>query len=160
MWTPLLNIADVLIWESPNGLLLIAVVITLRSGTTRASGGKPFFITTICCHGTLFRSEWIKYVYNSRPLNGIVKPSCSLTVQLAIGSLVLRDQRVCAPVLCCSAPHIGEVQKFNDGLEIGRQVIVEFYEFCWVHEASTNIIRLIQQLDVRLVNYVTCYSGE
>ena len=29
MWTPLLNIADVLIWESPNGLLLIAVVTSL-----------------------------------------------------------------------------------------------------------------------------------
>ena len=30
---------------------------------------------------------------------------------------------------------------------------MEFYEFCWVHEALTNIIRLIQQLDVRLVNF-------
>ena len=40
------------------------------------------------------------------------------------------------------------------------QVIVEFYEFCWVHEALTNIIRLIQQLDMRLVNYISRYSGE
>jgi hypothetical protein len=52
--------------------------------------------------------------------------------------------------LCCSAPHSGEIKKLNDGLEIVWQVIVEFYEFCWVHESLTNIIRLIQQLDVRL----------
>src|SRR5499426_1784767 len=89
-----------------------------------------------------------------------LNPSCSLTVQLVIGSLVLPDQCVCAPVSCCSAPHAGEIQEFNNGVEIAWQIIVEFYEFCWVHEASTNIIRLIQQLDVRLVNYVTCYSGE
>src|SRR5262245_27297644 len=89
-----------------------------------------------------------------------LNPSCSLTVQLVIGSLVLPDQCVCAPVSCCSAPHAGEIQEFNDGLEIGRQVIVEFYEFCWVYEALTNITRLIQQLDMRLVNYIPRYSGE
>ena len=48
--------------------------------------------------------------------------------------------------LRCSASHSGEVKKFNDGFEIAWQVIVEFYEFCWVHEALTNIIRLIEQL--------------
>ena len=62
--------------------------------------------------------------------------------------------------LYCSAPHTGEIQEFNDGFEIAWQVMVEFYEFCWVHEALTNIIRLIQQLDMRLVNYISRYSGE
>jgi hypothetical protein len=57
-----------------------------------------------------------------------------------------------------SAPHSSEIQEFNDGLEIDRQVIVEFYEFCWVHESLTNIVRLIQQLDVRLVNFILAAS--
>jgi len=52
--------------------------------------------------------------------------------------------------LCCPAPHSGEIKKLNKGLEIGWQVIVEFYKFCWVHESLTNVIRLIQQLDMRL----------
>src|SRR5215475_6046222 len=89
-----------------------------------------------------------------------LNPSCSLTVQLVIGSLVLPDQCVCAPVSCGSAPHAGEIQESNNGVEIVRQIIVEFYEFCWVREALTNIIRLIQQLDMRLINYIPCYSGE
>src|SRR5262249_1805987 len=62
--------------------------------------------------------------------------------------------------LYCSAPHTGEIQEFNNGFEIAWEVIVEFYEFCWVHKALTNIIRLIQQLDMRLVNYISRYSGE
>ena len=98
---------------------------------------------------------------SSRPLNGIVKPF--LFFDSSIGNRITLCFQINVFVLqflCCSAPHSGEVKKLNDGLEIAWQVIVEFYEFCWVHESLTNIIRLIQQLDVRLVNYISCYSGE
>src|SRR5262249_47547378 len=71
--------------------------------------------------------------------------SCSLTVQLVIGSLVLPDQCVCAPVSCCSAPHAGEIQEFNNGVEIASQIIVEFCDFCWVHEGLTILSRVIQR---------------
>ena len=75
-----------------------------------------------------------------------LNPSCSLTVQLAIGSLVLPDQRVCAPVSLTLRSSFQWIQNSMIGLRYAWQVIVQFYEFCWVHEALTNIIRLIQQL--------------
>jgi hypothetical protein len=56
---------------------------------------------------------------------------------------------LCSIFFAAPLPHSGEIQEFNDGFEVAWQVIVEFYEFCWVHEAFANI-RLIQQLDMRL----------